>query len=146
MPSHFHWQTSAALGPLHTDNHCDANSLHSPCPAGKKRSSAKAAPRSPASPGQSTGSGPTKKGRGTKQAGRRRSRESKEECSSSEKSGEEIEAEPPAKRSACALHRNNLCVSLATKAEDVITTHLSYLHCCGGQQSSSHAVCNSERQ
>ena len=92
------------------------NTLHSPRPAGKKRSNAKAGPRSPASPGQSTSSGPARKGRATQRAGRRRSRESEEERSSSEKSGDEVEEEPPAKRSACALHLTNLNVALPTKA------------------------------
>ena len=57
--------------------------------------------RCPASPMQSTGSGTASKARGAKQAERRRSRESEEEHSLSEKSaaGEEIDDAPSAKRS-----------------------------------------------
>lgn len=76
--------------------------MHSALCAGKKRGpNAKAGSRSPASPKQSAGSGSASKARGGKQAGRRRSRESLNQATSSAEAGpqEEDDDEPSAKRS-----------------------------------------------
>lgn len=101
--------------------------------AGKKRSSAKAAPRSRASPGQSTGSGPAGKGRGTKQAGRRRSRESEEEGLSEKSEGESLEDESSAKRSVSAdalLHQPVHMCLFPPRLKMSLFTHLTCMHCC----------------
>ena len=74
--------------------------MHLALCAGKKRgANAKVGSKSPASPLQSTGSGAASKGRGGKQEGRRRSRESlQQETSSADSGSQEEDEEPAAKR------------------------------------------------
>ena len=81
--------------PALPSDHDEAKLTGCLCDAGKQ-AKAKAASRSPASPVKSVGSGSTSKGRGTKQAGRRRSRESKEDGNM--EMGEEEEEAPSPKR------------------------------------------------
>lgn len=83
--------------------------MHLALCAGKKRAgNAKMGSRSPASPKQSTGSGSASKAGGGKQAGRRRSRVSLNQGTSSAEAGpqEEDDDEPSAKRS---VLQNLLC-------------------------------------
>ena len=68
------------------------------CLTGKKKGGKTASPSSLAFPGRSAGSGSTSQGRGTKQAGRRRSRESKQDVSVGVGSDDEEVDEPSAKR------------------------------------------------
>ena len=68
------------------------------CPAGKKKRLVRSSPSSLASPGRSVGRARTSQSRGTKQAGRRRSREAEEEDSLDMALEDEEQDEPSPKR------------------------------------------------